>query len=159
MNFYEPNEDGKIPEAEHIEVLYSYFPNCKISEATMAALKKSWPYVYDKITGKTDCRKHNVIKQKYVEGKDDIQLTIVNMIAEFSKHVKGVNRIVEYEHTVYDVHDEFGGYVKYKMTITTVGGSYEKIYTVEHYEGPGGGHCYHIRLYDKNTGTYSRVHN
>ncbi len=43
INFYVPDENGKIPEVEHIEVLLSYFPKSKITEETIYAIKKSFP--------------------------------------------------------------------------------------------------------------------
>jgi hypothetical protein len=49
INIYEPYEDNRIPEVEHIGVLLSYFPNSFISQNTMNAVKNSFPDTYDYI--------------------------------------------------------------------------------------------------------------
>jgi hypothetical protein len=43
INIYEPDENGYIPEVEHIEVLLSYFPKSAISEQTFNAIQLSFP--------------------------------------------------------------------------------------------------------------------
>ncbi len=43
INLYKPDENGSIPEVEHIEVLLKYFPNAKITKETMNAIKNSFP--------------------------------------------------------------------------------------------------------------------
>ncbi len=50
LNFYEPDDDGKIPEVEHIECILQYCKNGKISDKTMEAIKKSYPWRLDYIT-------------------------------------------------------------------------------------------------------------
>lgn len=50
INIYEPYENNRIPEVEHIEVLLSYFPKSKISENTMNAIKSSFPGSIEHIT-------------------------------------------------------------------------------------------------------------
>lgn len=49
INIYTPDKCGKIPEVEHIEVLLSYFPNSKILDHTIIAIKKSFPNSFDYI--------------------------------------------------------------------------------------------------------------
>ncbi len=44
INIHEPDENGQIPEVEHIEVLLEYFPNSTLSEKTIDAIKKSFPH-------------------------------------------------------------------------------------------------------------------
>lgn len=43
INIYKPDENGKIPEVEHIEVLLNFFPKAEISDETMSAIKNSFP--------------------------------------------------------------------------------------------------------------------
>ena len=43
LNMYEPYDDNTIPEVEHIEILLQYFPNAKINNATLHAIRNSWP--------------------------------------------------------------------------------------------------------------------
>jgi hypothetical protein len=43
LNIYEPYNNNQIPEVEHIEVLLQHYPNAKISNATLHAIKNSWP--------------------------------------------------------------------------------------------------------------------
>ena len=50
INIYNPDEFGRIPEVEHIEVLLSYFPKSVISEQTMCAIKTSFPNRFEYIT-------------------------------------------------------------------------------------------------------------
>lgn len=48
INIYEPDESGRIPEVEHIEMLLSLFPKSALSVKTINAILKSFPdrYVY-----------------------------------------------------------------------------------------------------------------
>lgn len=43
INIYELDENGKIPEVEHIEVMLLYFPNSNISQNTLDGIKNSFP--------------------------------------------------------------------------------------------------------------------
>ena len=43
INIYEVDDNDKIPEVEHIEVILSYFPNSFISQKTFNAIKNSFP--------------------------------------------------------------------------------------------------------------------
>jgi hypothetical protein len=49
INIYEPYTNNQIPEVEHIEVLLQYFPNSKVSEETMNAIKCGFPNEYNYI--------------------------------------------------------------------------------------------------------------
>ena len=49
INIYEPYIDNQIPEVEHIIVLLQHFPNSKVSEETMNAIKHSFSNEYDYI--------------------------------------------------------------------------------------------------------------
>lgn len=50
INVYIPDENGKIPEVEHIEVLLTYFPKAKITNETMSSIKNSYPNSVEYIT-------------------------------------------------------------------------------------------------------------
>ena len=50
INIYKPDENGRIPEVEHILTLLVYFPKAKISDETMDAIKISYPDTFKYIT-------------------------------------------------------------------------------------------------------------
>ena len=49
INIYEPYENDYIPEVEHIETLLLYFPNSRVSNNTMNAIKKCFPHMVEPI--------------------------------------------------------------------------------------------------------------
>ena len=50
INCYEPDENGQIPEVEHIEVLVQYFPKSYVSSETMSAIRLNFPNMVECIT-------------------------------------------------------------------------------------------------------------
>ncbi len=49
INIYTPDENGEIPEVEHIDALLRYFPKAKISGETMEAIKYKYPHTAEYI--------------------------------------------------------------------------------------------------------------
>jgi hypothetical protein len=43
LNMYESYDNNTIPEVEHIELLLRFYPNAKINNATLHAIRNSWP--------------------------------------------------------------------------------------------------------------------